>query len=144
MNIRLATNEDIALLNSLMQTSSAYQGRYAAILQGYGISKEELRANVVHLAERDGDIIGFYSLITGPDPELDLLFVSDDEQGSGVGKALFEHMCSIARDLHLMSVKIISHPPALNFYLRMGAYQIATKAPAGRVTWSRPILQLDL
>jgi hypothetical protein len=42
------------------------------------------------------------------------------------------------------AVKIVSNPPALGFYQRMGAERIGTKLPKGRVTWRQPILYLRL
>jgi hypothetical protein len=41
-------------------------------------------------------------------------------------------------------VKIVSHPPAEGFYLRMGARRIGTMLPGGRVTWARPLLSLSI
>jgi hypothetical protein len=39
-------------------------------------------------------------------------------------------------------VKIVSHPPAEAFYLRMGAQRIGSIIPAGRASWPRPLLSL--
>lgn len=44
------------------------------------------------LAECDGEVIGFDSLITGGEPELDLMFMVDAAQGLGLGAQLFRHM----------------------------------------------------
>jgi GNAT superfamily N-acetyltransferase len=98
----------------------------------------------VFVAEAGSEILGFYSLIVGDEPEIDLMFVSDAAQGKGAGRALFEHMRAIARDEGIHSVLIVSHPPSVGFYERMGAVRIGEKPPSGRISWSRPVLRLDI
>ena len=143
MNIRPAITADLEALNNLMRNSSAYQGDYWAILEDYQLSNSQLDVGHFNLAERAGDVLGFYRLITHPEPELDLMFVADSAQGKGIGKKLFGHMLNLSRQLDLKTVKIVSHPPAGGFYLRMGAYEVGSQPPAGRVTWTRPILEIN-
>jgi len=144
--IRRATAEDAAVLTALMRASAAYQGEYASILDGYEITEEQIQNDQVFLATDDsGLVLGFYSLANlNSEPELDLMFVADAAQGSGVGASLFEHMRHTARKLGLTSVKIVSHPPAARFYARMGAEPAGSKPPSGKVGWERPILVLNL
>lgn len=133
------------MLSALMHGSAAYQGEYARILEGYQVTPGQIQRDRVFLAEDGGKVLGFYSLANiGVEPELDLLFVADAAQGTGVGSALFEHMCNTARDLGIGKIKIVSHPPAERFYIRMGAQTVGAKAPAGKVSWVRPILVLSL
>jgi GNAT superfamily N-acetyltransferase len=127
-----------------MQESRAYDGEYHRILEGYALAEEQLVRDRVFVAEADGDIVGFYSLIVGQEPELDLMFVSDAAQGSGAGRELFEHMRETAKGEGLRSVLIVSHPPSVGFYERMGAVRIGEKPPSGRISWSRPMLRLDI
>ncbi len=61
-----------------------------------------------------------------------------------LGRVLFEDMATEAARRKFASIKIVSHPPALGFYERMGARHIATSMPEGKVTWSRPVLQLEV
>jgi len=144
--IRRATATDAPLLTQLMQAARAYQGPYAAILQGYAISAEQIARDQIHLAEgSDGQLLGFYSLAgLDRDPELDLMFVADAGQGTGLGARLFAHMRATARACGAREVKIVSHPPAEGFYLRMGARRIGTMPPGGRVSWPRPLLSLAI
>lgn len=127
-----------------MQGSRAYDGAYQAILDGYVLGETQLLRDRVFLAEWNGAITGFYSLIVDGEAELDLMFVADAAHGTGLGKILFDHMCRTARDLGLAAVRIVSHPPALGFYERMGAVRVGTARPRGRITWERPILMLML
>ena len=127
-----------------MQGSRAYEGEYHRILDGYALGDEQLAHDRVFVAEADGDILGFYSLIVGDEPELDLMFVSDAAQGTGGGRVLFEHMRETAKGEGMRTVLIVSHPPSVGFYERMGAVRIGDKPPSGRIGWSRPMLRLDI
>jgi len=143
INIRRASAADAPALTDLMQASSAYQGEYARILDGYRVTPEQISRDLIFLAEESGRLLGFYSLMLGEEPELDLMFVADNTQGLGLGRQLFEHMRVEARERGIPVVKIVSHPPSVDFYRRMGAELIGAKPPSGtRVTWERPVLTL--
>lgn len=135
---------DAPALNALIQASGAYQGDYAPMLQGYAVTAEQIGRDLFTLAEGGGEVLGFYSLIVEGEPELDLMFVADAAQGTGLGARLFRHMAAEARRLGIEAVKIVANPPAEGFYRRMGAERIGTKLPKGRVTWKQPILYLRL
>lgn len=142
--IRRATASDAAGLTDLMYAASAYQGEYASILRGYRITPEQISRDLIFLAETSGQLLGFYSLMLGEEPELDLMFVADDAQGTGVGRQLIEHMRREARARGIRAVTIVSHPPSVGFYQRLGAVLTGIKPPAGdRVTWERPVLTLQ-
>ena len=142
--LRRAGADDIPALDALMRASTAYHGQYAPMLDGYAIAPDQPVRDLMVLAEADGRVLGFYSLIVEGEPELDLMFVADSTQGTGLGARLFAHMAGQARSLGIDAVKIISNPPAEGFYLRQGAERIGTKRPKGRVTWTQPILYLRL
>jgi GNAT superfamily N-acetyltransferase len=144
--IRRAAAADAPILTQLMHASRAYQGPYAAILQGYAISPAQVARDHLYLAAGSaGQVLGFYSLTQADEgAELDLMFVADAGQGTGLGARLFEHMRATARASGAREVRIVSHPPAEGFYLRMGARRIGTMLPAGRVGWPRPLLSLAI
>jgi GNAT superfamily N-acetyltransferase len=151
--VRRAEPRDAEPLDALMHASRAYQGEYATVLDGYHITADYIAANRVFVA---GDCLGFYGLIETqpgqpdhPDepglPELDVLFVSDDAQGQGIGRLLVEHMVEQARQAGHGEVRVVSHPPAEGFYLRMGAERIGTyPARPPKVTWERPDLRFRI
>lgn len=139
--IRRASARDHDAINALVQSSSAYDGVYRAMLDGYEVTAKQIVEEETWLAE-EGDLLGFYSLVFHTQPELDLMFVSDAAQGRGVGRVLFDHMRALAKARGAGSVKIVSHPPALNFYRRMGAIEVGLAYPVGNVTWARPVLLL--
>jgi GNAT superfamily N-acetyltransferase len=145
ITIRRATADDIATMNDLMQASSAYQGQYKSILEAYELTPAQIARDHVYVAKEHEKVLGFYSLIASSStPELDLLFVSDTAQGFGIGSALIAHLKQLAISLAISTIRIVSHPPALDFYVRMGAKTIGTSLPHGRVTWERPVLTLPV
>jgi GNAT superfamily N-acetyltransferase len=129
-------------LTALMHASSAYRGEYSSILDGYAISPGYIETNPTFTATRDGEILGFYALL---EAELDLLFVADAAQGLGIGARLIAHMLAEARGRGLESVRVVSHPPAVAFYLRMGARRTGTiPAKPPKIRWDRPELRFDV
>jgi GNAT superfamily N-acetyltransferase len=142
VTFRRAGADDLPVLNAITQSSSAYEGRYRAILEGYVIDAAQVARDLVFLAEREGAALGYYSLIAEPEPELDLLFVIDAAQGEGVGALMVAHIRETAAAQGWRSLRIVSHPPALGFYERMGAVLIGAKPASGAIGYDRPILVL--
>jgi GNAT superfamily N-acetyltransferase len=144
-DIRRASGQDAPALNALLHASSAYRGDYASILDGYEVTPEYVERHQVFAAfppaaPAEGPL-GFYSL-TGA--ELDLLFVADAAQGTGLGAALITHMLETARAKGIPSVRVVSHPPAACFYARMGAHHTGTIPPRPpKIPWKRPELTFD-
>ncbi len=128
-------------MTALIHSSSAYAGHYAAILWNYRVAPDYITRHEVYvITGADQRLLGFYALVLDP-PELDLAFVADDAQGTGLGRKLIEHMATRAAAAGLTSVRVVSHPPAEMFYRRLGAERIGTVAarpPA--VPWDRPEL----
>jgi GNAT superfamily N-acetyltransferase len=142
--IRPAKATDIQAVNALMHTSSAYKGDYYTIIEDYFVTEQYLAANQVFVAEQNNEILGFYSLIVGDVPDLDLMFVSDAAQGWGIGRMLIEHMKQAARQKGITNVQIGAHPPAVGFYERMGAVHVGTCQPTRKVSWARPLLTMRI
>ncbi len=143
LSIRLARVEDCEVLTALMLRSSAYRGRYRSMIVNYPVTEEMVRAKEVWAAERDGVIVGFYRLDVA-NADLDLMFVSDEAQGSGVGRKLFEHMKALAAAQGLSAVRIVAHPPAADFYRRMGALHVGVNRAANDRGWDRPLMTLPV
>jgi GNAT superfamily N-acetyltransferase len=81
--------------------------------------------NQVYLADRDGEIIGFYALVVrDQQAELEHLWVAPEHIGTGVGKELFIHAMHIAAGENVSEVEISADPNAAGFYQRMGARRI--------------------
>ncbi|MER6678866.1 GNAT family N-acetyltransferase [Streptomyces sp. NPDC000983] len=142
VTIRRAVARDAKRLTRIVRGSGAYAGKYEAAVAGYRVGPDYIEANrvfvVVGTDEEEGRILGFYSLVLTP-PELDLMFVADAAQGRGIGRLLVAHMESEARAAGLARVKVVSHPPAEDFYHRVAAVRTGT-VPANppAVPWDRP------
>lgn len=145
LRVRRAIAADADALTALTQASRAYDGPYRAILDGYAVTPAQISRDELHVAIGDDErVVGYYSLVVdgAGEAELDLLFVDDTAQGRGIGALLFSHMRQCALACGTRRVRIISHPPSENFYLRMGARRVGEQPPSGRVTWTRPVLEL--
>ena len=142
IGMRRARPDDADSLTAIMRASRAYGGEYYVMVKRYAVTPEMIANEEVWVAESNGAILGFYCLVDGPRPELDLMFTVDDAQGRGIGKTLFNHMKQRARERGFPSVRIVSHPPSVGFYTRMGARLIGNVPSTGHVTWSRPELEL--
>ncbi|MFI1157331.1 GNAT family N-acetyltransferase [Streptomyces sioyaensis] len=159
MVVRRAEGRDARRLTRLVRSSRAYEGRYAAMVEGYRVGPDYIEAHRVFVAvamdvgvdvdveERvggeargGGQVLGFYALVVEP-AELDLMFVADQAQGYGIGRRLVEHMQGEARRLGIERVRVVSHPPAEGFYRSVGARPVGT-VPANppAVMWDRPEL----
>ncbi|MDQ0790048.1 GNAT family N-acetyltransferase [Streptomyces sp. B3I8] len=140
--IKRAVAQDADRLTSLIQNSGAYRGPYASIISDYRVTADYIAGHQVFVAIDTAERLqGFYALLLEP-PELDLAFVADDVQGRGVGRLLIEHMIRQARAAGLTEVRVVSHPPAEEFYRRLGAERVGTVAPSPpKVDWERPELR---
>ncbi len=95
------------------------------------ILPDYLANNHVFVAEKDDQIVGFYSLVDRKDKaELDHMWVAPEQMGTGVGKALFMHAMQLAAGRNISEVEILSDPNAEGFYSKMGAYRIGESVSA--------------
>src|SRR3954471_12359688 len=144
IEISRANPAQAGVLTALMHASSAYQGEYASILDGYAVTPEYIERNPTFTAMTSDELVGLYAPLTEP-PELDILFVSDDGQGLAIGARLITHMLAEARERKIKSVRVVSPPPASPFYIRMGARRTGTIPPTPpKVRWERPELRFDV
>ena len=96
-----------------------------------------------------GAIVGFASLLVpgrgvAGEAELDFMFVADSQQRRDVGRALMADVVALCTRLGVDRVHIVSHPPAEAFYRSVSAVRVGEVPAAGRITWSRPLLRLDV
>lgn len=89
------------------------------------ISSDFIRDNEVYVAEREGEVRGFYALIvSGNKAELEHMWVTPELIGTGLGKELFLDAMDRAATLEVREIEISADPNAAGFYERMGASQI--------------------
>jgi GNAT superfamily N-acetyltransferase len=154
------------VLTDLCRRSKAHWGydtelldRWAADLRVRPEDIERDAVLVAELGDTDGSatapasrIVGFARVTPGaashldhPAPaKLDDLWVEPGDIGTGVGAALFEAACEVARTLPADQLLIVADPNAEGFYLRMGARRIGEEASEVVDGRRLPILLLDL
>ncbi|WP_405592604.1 GNAT family N-acetyltransferase [Streptomyces sp. NBC_01190] len=122
------------MLSQLALRSKAHWGydedflercREALTLRGADVERRRTA-----VAELDGPIAGVAGLVTleGEPPvgELGMLFVDPAAIGRGVGRLLFQHALTTARDLGFTRLTLDADPNAEPFYLAMGATRVGT------------------
>src|SRR3954471_6421565 len=143
LTIRQGDVADCDVLTALMLRSRAYTGRYRRMIEAYPVTPAMVHKNEVWVAERHRQPIGFYRLDVA-NADLDLMFVDDAVQGAGIGRTIFMHMQGFAAKCGLGRVRIVAHPPAVEFYRRMGAIDVGVSKAAHADGWVRPILELRI
>ena len=150
MTIRPAREEDAEVVTTLAIRSKAVWGYDEQMM---AVFRDELSVDGVtlvemdgHVAERDGEIVGFYTLLPrSPEvTELEHLFVTPEALREGVGSALLAHAVQRMRDRKVLTMRIISDPNSVGFYERQGALQVGMHDSADIPGRSIPILELAL
>jgi GNAT superfamily N-acetyltransferase len=148
--IRDAQAADAPVLTQIVHSSGAYDGTYRVMVASLLIDATYLARNPTRVCVDDrGAIVGFASLLVpgrgvAGEAELDFMFVADGQQRRGVGRALMTDIVAVSRGLGVERIHIVSHPPAEAFYRSVGAVRVGEVPAAGRITWSRPLLRLDV
>jgi N-acetylglutamate synthase-like GNAT family acetyltransferase len=92
------------------------------------VHEADLERLDVLVVEREGVLVAFAALDFRADqPELDALFVDEEWIGSGLGGALLEAACTVARRRGVDALVIESDPNAEDFYRRHGAEPIGER-----------------
>lgn len=102
-----------------------------------------LRAKEFYVADADGVVIAFASLVAGEVAVLDDLWVEPGWIGKGVGATLFRAVADRAAALGARSLEWDAEPHAVGFYERMGATHLRESGPSA---WGRavPVMGIEL
>ena len=125
MKIRKASTEDAAALTRIAHDAKRHWGYPEHWIEHWQedltISSDFISNNQVYVAEREGEIIGFYALVVEERAELEHMWVAPEHIGTGVGKELFIHAMQTAAGHNISAIEISADPNAEGFYQRMGA-----------------------
>ena len=149
-NIRPGCSAEATLLTDLAIRSKGYWGYDSIFLRDcrdeLTITPEFIESNVVLVMERDGVVMGFYSLERRTDIEVELvhLFIEPDSIGHGFGRQLFKHAAEWARHAGFKDLVIKSDPFAEPFYKAIGAKLIGLESSTIRPGRTLPLLRFDL
>ncbi len=148
-HVRPARPGEASGLSQLALRSKAYWGYDAEFLDRcrgeLEVRSEQLAALRADVLEREGSILGFFTLAGDPpEGELIHLYVDPAAIGAGVGAMLFRAASEIARREGFRRLLIHSDPNAVPFYMRQGARQVG-EVPSGSIPGRLlPLLELDL
>ncbi len=129
MRIREASLQEAPTLTQIALEAKRHWGYPEHWIQHWQadltISSDFIGNNAVYVAERAGEIIGFYALVVRHDKaELEHMWVAPGHIGTGVGKELFVHAMQKAAGENASVVEISADPNAEGFYERMGARRV--------------------
>ena len=147
--IRPARAEDAEAVSALAIRSKAGWGYsedlMAVFREELTVTGERLVELKGQVAEREGEMVGYYTLEARSSEEVELehMFVAPEVLREGIGSALMAHAVARARECGFKKMKIIADPHATEFYERQGAVRIGehqSSIPGRRI----PILELGL
>ncbi|TMC05464.1 MAG: GNAT family N-acetyltransferase [Chloroflexi bacterium] len=149
IQLRRARMDELGALSDLALRSKAHwgydQGFLEACRSELTVTPAQLKAEHVVVAERDGELLGFYALAADPpEGELTNLWVDRPHIGAGVGRALFDHAAALASSLGVQRIRIDADPGAEPFYRRMGAIRIGLSQSGSIRGRSLPLMELLL
>ena len=148
--IRRARLQEAALLTSLALRAKASWGYDAGFMaeamEEIAISPATLARVPFYVIERDGRVLGFYSVSDHGDGTIELtdLFVDPDFPRQGIGRRLLEHAKQCARTTGQQMLLIRSDPHAEPFYLGAGATYLDPASPHTHGGADLPLLRIDL
>ena len=116
LQLRAGRRDEARPLSELALRSKDHWGYDQAFLDACRaertLAPEDVEGQRVTVAERDGQIVGFYALAVGELPEgiLADLFVAPERIRSGVGRVLWEHAMVAARALGFKRLTLEADP----------------------------------
>lgn len=146
ISIRRAVPSDSERATELARSAKAHWGYPSEWLDAWDadlkITDADIQTHATFVAALDGEVVGVCQLQeSDAHAFLEHVWVDPRAHGQGVGRALVEHACSVARGV----VAIVADPHAEPFYLRLGARRVGeVSAPMpGAPERKLPLLELD-
>lgn len=137
VTLRRARPDEAGVLTELALAAKAHWGYDEAFMESVKVELTFEPGTVARrhfvVAERDGSLVGFYSLDgTPPIGSLEDLWVTPSEIGNGLGRVLWEDAMAAAAAAGYEHLDIDAEPYAEGFYARMGAERIG-ESPSGSI-----------
>jgi GNAT superfamily N-acetyltransferase len=146
IHIREGRESDFERLRAIAVEAKAHWGYDRALVeewaQGGDFEPESLRRRLLYVAEEDGRPVGWAALIPrGEVGWLEDLWVDPAWIGRGIGRALFEHVATEARQRGARRLEWEAEPNAQGFYRHMGA---AYRRDSEETEWGRVLEVLSV
>lgn len=146
LRIRRARQADSAELTRIAHAAKRFWGYPEDLIRLWTVdltvTPEFVVDHAVYCAVKRSQVVGFYALSgERTTRELEHLWVDPKHIGTGVGRALFDHLLGHLRRAGVTRLAIAADPNAEGFYRRVGARRVGTvpSRPAGR---HLPLLEL--
>jgi GNAT superfamily N-acetyltransferase len=135
VTLRPARPDEAGVLTELARAAKAHWPYDAAFLEAVReeltIRPDDLARRLFVVAERDGEVLGFYGIGgTPPAGELTDMWLAPGAIGTGLGRVLWDHAMASAAGYEYLDID--ADPYAEGFYLRMGAERIG-ESPSGSI-----------
>jgi GNAT superfamily N-acetyltransferase len=144
VTVRSATSADEPRMREIACASKGHWGYDADRLSRWAASLEYPAHREHWVAEYDGAVAGYASLLPPNDGvcELDDLWIDPPFIGRGIGSLLFAHAVERAKDRGATAVRWEAEPNAVGFYERLGASVVGSATGS----WGRelPVMRLEL
>jgi GNAT superfamily N-acetyltransferase len=146
IHIREGRESDFERLRAIAVEAKAHWGYDRALVeewaQGGDFEPESLRRRLLYVAEEDGRPVGWAALIPrGEVGWLEDLWVDPARIGRGIGRGLFEHVATEARQRGARRLEWEAEPNAQGFYRHMGA---AYRRDSEETEWGRVLEVLSV
>jgi GNAT superfamily N-acetyltransferase len=120
-----AQTKDAGLLKDICLQSKSYWNYPEEWMEQFArspiITPTTIHTDLVYKACNGSDTLGWYRLsLNPPAAELEDLWVLPVAIGNGLGRALFEHMLSRAKNNGVQTIELDADPHAVPFYEHMG------------------------
>jgi N-acetylglutamate synthase-like GNAT family acetyltransferase len=139
IRIRRARRSECAALTRIAHAAKGFWGYSEDLLRAWKadltVSPETFAQGDVWCATHDSRVVGFYATSgEGRERELEHMWVAPAHIGTGVGRALFEHLVAQLREAGVARLRVASDPNAEGFYGSLGARRVGRvpSKPRGR------------
>jgi N-acetylglutamate synthase-like GNAT family acetyltransferase len=131
--VRLAVASEHPTLEALQRSASlqneADRDALLANPSANAFPIQQIVDGCVFVAERNGEIVGFSTVVPGEDgsSELEALFVDPRWWRRGIGRALVDHCSISAQKAGAKYLHVVGNPHAENFYTACGFEAVCTE-----------------
>jgi len=129
VQIRRATPDEAPTLTAIAHAAKRCWGYPEEWIERWKvdltIAPDFIANNEVFVAIVRDEIAGCCALVVNDSPaEIEHMWIKPEHIGSGVGRALFDHVRDRANNLHLPALELSADPNAEGFYAHMGAARV--------------------